>query len=61
MEYHGEFVPGDPDWDCQARLEEAIERFIGAEFGEGSIKGETTVRDHVRDFLGEWRKSKAGN
>ena len=61
MDYHGEFVPGDPEWDCQARLEAEIAQFVSDEFGETAVKSESVIRKHATTSLEKWRKAKAGN
>ena len=61
MDYHGEFHPSEPEWDCQARLEAEITKYVSDEFGETAVKSETTIREHVRPSLEKWRRAKAGN
>jgi hypothetical protein len=56
MDWHGEFSDDDREWNCQARLEEAIAAFIVNELGAEAE--ESTIRGRVTQYLAEWR---AGN
>jgi hypothetical protein len=58
MDYHGEFSDNDPEWNAQARLEEAI-----ADFCENKLKrhvGGTAIRENIRESLERWRQSRPG-
>jgi hypothetical protein len=58
MDDNGDFTPDDPDWDCQARLEEAL-----ADFCQETWKrepGESTLRDKLPGWLSIWHKRKTG-
>ena len=57
MDHNGEFCADDPDWNAQARLENAIADFCETKFG--IRPGETTIRDHIREPLRRWRQSRS--
>jgi hypothetical protein len=59
MDYHDEFVAGDPEWDCRARLEDAIGNFYQLKIGKRPAK--STIQENIRKPLARWRKVKAGN
>jgi hypothetical protein len=54
MEHHGKFDPGDREWNCQARLEEAIEGYIRSKWN--LELGGSTIRTRVAEALREWRE-----
>jgi hypothetical protein len=56
MNYHGEFSSDDPEWNAQARLEEAIADFCEDKFKK--LPSETTIKEHVRQTLERWRRSR---
>jgi hypothetical protein len=56
MDYHGEFGPDSPEWNAQARLEEAIETFCDSKFKERPAK--STIQRRIKPWLAEWRKTK---
>jgi hypothetical protein len=57
MEHNGEFSDDDPDWNAQARLEEAIADFCETTF---SVRpGETTIRERIREPLERWKQSRS--
>jgi hypothetical protein len=60
MEHHGEFDVSDPDWNCQARLEEAVEGYVETTFGVNDAPRRSTIRVHVKSAL-ETRRRLAGN
>ena len=53
MDENGDFSVDDPDWNAQARLEEALNDRFGV--------GTSALRERLPKFLIDWRKSKAGN
>jgi hypothetical protein len=57
MEHHGPFSPDDPEWDAQARLEEAITNFLRE---KGIELAKSTVRENVILAL-NYLEAKAGN
>ena len=59
MNYHGEFVDGEPEWNAQARLEETILEFCEKRFSKSP--GENTIRTHVRGALEQWRQQRTKN
>jgi hypothetical protein len=61
MDYHSEFDPSEPEWDCQARLEAAVAQFVSVEFGETAVKSESAIRARAKASLDKWRKAKARN
>jgi hypothetical protein len=52
MSHHGEFDEADPDWNCRARLEEAL-------LEEFEV-GVTQLRKHLPAMLDRWRAMKVG-
>jgi hypothetical protein len=52
MDENGDFSPDDPDWNAQARLEEALNDKFGIE--------KSAVRERLPPILQSWRKAKAG-
>jgi hypothetical protein len=63
VDENGDFVPADPNWDCQARLEKAIRDFIKETFKNSqAVKdegpAESTLRSHVTQSLTDWRADK---
>jgi hypothetical protein len=59
MDHHDEFSPDDPEWNAQARLEEAIREFINRQFGIDDV-AESTIRHRIKSSLDNWRSAKAG-
>ena len=57
MGHHSEFTPDDPEWNAQARLEEAIADFCQDKFKK--TPGETQIREHVRLALERWRRTRS--
>jgi hypothetical protein len=53
MDHHGPFSVDDPDWNAQARLEDALTEKFGV--------GISTLREQLPKFLADWRKTKVGN
>jgi hypothetical protein len=47
MDHHEEFLPGDREWDAQARLEEKISEKMNNDDGPS----ESLVREHVSKYL----------
>jgi hypothetical protein len=58
MDHHGDFTPDDPDWDCQARLEEALMKFC--QETEGRQPAPSTLREKLPGWLLTWRERKTG-
>ena len=58
MDYHDDFTPDDPDWDCQARLETALLDFCQQTWGREP--GASTLRRKLPEWLLAWHKRKAG-
>jgi hypothetical protein len=54
MRLHGEFAADNPDWDSQARLEDAIGDFC--ETLTGKRPKETTLKNYVKEPLRRWRE-----
>jgi hypothetical protein len=52
MEHNGEFSVDDPEWNAQARLEDALVDQFGA--------STSALRERLPKFLNDWRKTKAG-
>ena len=52
MDYHGDFVAEDKEWNCRARLEEAIAKDRDISLAP------STIRLHVVSALEQWRKRK---
>jgi hypothetical protein len=53
MEYYGDFVAGDLEWNCRARLEEKIIDEFGI--------GKTQLAEKLPAMLDRWRATKSGN
>lgn len=54
--HHGEFSADDPEWNAQARLEEALLNFCAEEFKrEPAIP---TVRKRIQGWLKAWREKR---
>jgi len=56
MDHHGDFVAGDKEWDCQARLEEALARFCIEKFGEEPAR--STLQAPISSGLAKSRQKK---
>jgi hypothetical protein len=56
MNYHNEFSVDDPEWNAQARLEEAIAAFCEDKFNKRP--SETAIKDNIREPLERWRQSR---
>jgi hypothetical protein len=56
MNHHGEFSDDDPNWNCQARPEDATGVFILQHFERSP--SESGIRSHVVGALKEWRLRK---
>ncbi len=56
LNYHGEFGSDSPNWNAQARLEEALEDYCETKFGTRPAR--STLQGHVPPWLVEWRNSK---
>lgn len=54
MNHHGEFSPGDPDWNAQARLESEVLEYCARKWDEEPSK--TQLRSYLRKWLSDWRK-----
>jgi hypothetical protein len=57
MTDNGEFSADDPEWNAQARLEEAIAAFCAKKFKQRPSV--TTIRRHIRGPLERWRRSRS--
>jgi hypothetical protein len=58
LDYHGAPAPDDPKWANQAAVEKAATDFIE---NQGWSAAESTVREHVGEFIDEWKAGKADN
>jgi hypothetical protein len=58
MDHHGDFMPDDPEWDCQARLEEALMMFCQNEWQRQPAP--STLREKLPGWLLTWHKRKTG-
>jgi hypothetical protein len=58
MDDNGDFMPDDPDWDCQARLETALRKFCEDTWQRQPAP--STLRDRLPGWLSAWRKRKTG-
>ena len=52
MDFHGEFMAGDKEWDCQARLEEEIAKDLN---NSGISLATSTIRHQIGSALKKWR------
>jgi predicted DNA-binding transcriptional regulator AlpA len=57
MDYYGDFGADSPQWNVQARLEEALEEFCDSKFKKRPAK--STFQEHFKPWLEEWRAAKA--
>ncbi len=58
MDHHGAFDASDPEWDCQARLEEALNKFCLDKWQREP--GSSTLRKKLPEWLSTWRLNKQG-
>jgi hypothetical protein len=58
MDHHGDFMPDDRDWDCQARLETELMKFCQETWGREP--GASTLREKLPEWLSAWHKRKTG-
>jgi len=58
MDYHGDFTPDDSDWDCQARLEEALMDYCQNTWSRQPAPA--TLRPKLPGWLLTWHKRKTG-
>jgi hypothetical protein len=58
MDHNGDFTPDDPEWGCQARLEEALMKFCQDKWGREP--GPSTLRERLPEWLSTWHKRKTG-
>jgi len=58
MDYHDDFIPGEPEWNALARLDERITTFCEQ---KGWFPGRTQRLRHLAAYVEEWRVQKAGN
>jgi hypothetical protein len=54
MDYHGDFMPEDREWNCQARLEEALMKFCQDTWAHEP--GPSTFREKLPEWLSTWHK-----
>ena len=57
MNYHGDFGSDSPEWNVQARLEDAIEALCDSKFKKRPAK--STIQRHIKPWLADWRKAKS--
>jgi hypothetical protein len=57
MDHHNEFSPDDPEWNAQARLVEALQKFCSDKFGIEPDKN--TIEGRIKEPLSQWREQKA--
>jgi hypothetical protein len=53
MDFHGDFMTGDKEWNCQARLEEEIAEHLNKR--RGISLANSTIRHYVGSALEKWR------
>ena len=56
MDENAEFGPDSPNWNAQARLEEALRTFCYSKFGKRPAN--STLQAHLKPWLEEWRNRK---
>jgi hypothetical protein len=56
MDHNGDFTPDDPDWDCQARLEEELMTFF--QNTDGRQPAPSTLREKLPGWLSTWHERK---
>jgi hypothetical protein len=57
MDHHNEFSPDDPEWNAQARLVEALQKFCSDKFGIEPDKN--TIEGRIKEPLAIWREQLA--
>lgn len=57
MDHHGDFSSDDPEWDAQARLEEALKQYCQRQFGDEPSDG--ALRQKLPEWLDEWHSGKS--
>jgi hypothetical protein len=55
MKHHGPLSPDDHEWDAQARIEEAIEKYFEKQLGPDAAPSESMIRKKVSQWLAAWR------
>jgi hypothetical protein len=58
MDHHGDFDATDPEWNAQARLEDALNKYCQKHWQ--SEPGVTTLRERLPGWLAVWRLRKLG-
>ena len=59
MDHHGYFDVSDPEWGCQARLEEALKKFCQDNWQREPAG--STLRQRLPEWISAWRWRKTGN
>jgi hypothetical protein len=57
MSFYGEFSNDDPDWNCQARLEESLKDFCMQTYDDEPT--DSAFRQKIPSWLKEWRNEKS--
>lgn len=56
LDYHDDFIPEEPEWNCQARLEECLKQYCLDQFNRSPP--DSTLREKLRGWLSDWRSRK---
>jgi hypothetical protein len=59
MDYHGDFLAGDPNWQSKANLERAMQAKLEDKFGREPAT--STIRKLIAEPLEDWRRRKAAD
>ena len=51
MKHHGRLSSDDPEWNSQARIEEAIEKYFEKQLGPDAAPSESLIRQKVSQWL----------
>lgn len=53
MKHHGPLSSDDPEWNAQARIEEAIEKYFEKQLGPDAVPSKSMIRKKVSQWLAE--------
>ena len=53
MKHRGPLSSDDPEWNAQARIEEAIEKYFEKQLGPDAVPSKSMIRKKVSQWLAE--------